>query len=82
MLTKNDKKYISDSIKKELKKYPTRNETEIMLQKVVDDLIDFLNPSLKKIDDIHTEVKGHTDDIDNHERRISKLEEKVFATTA
>lgn len=78
MLTQSDIKKLRDELKKD---FITRKEMQQMFRNFADEITDFMTPSLKKIDDICEELKNHNDDIDNHERRIAKLEDKVFTTT-
>lgn len=88
MLTQNDIKILRDELKKdfitrkELKAELelTRKEIQKMFHDFSDEIVDFMTPSLKKIDEICEELKNHNDDIDNHELRIGKLEDKAFAT--
>ena len=44
--------------------------------------IDGVNQNLsQRIDKVLTKLKDYNDILDNHERRIEKVEEKVFTTT-
>lgn len=83
MLTKDDKKYISETIGESITKNNGSLIKEIMeLFNVTNKRIDDVDTKLsRKIDKVLDELKGHNDDIDNHERRIAKLEDKVFTTT-
>lgn len=89
MLTQTDIKKLREELKKDFitkKEFKAelislKKEIQQMFRDFADEITDFMTPSLKKIDDICEELKNHNDDIDNHERRIEKLEDKVFATT-
>jgi predicted nucleic acid-binding Zn-ribbon protein len=75
MLTKADKKYINEIL---------ANNNKILIKEMIglfnatNERIDQTN---ERIDKVLDQLKDHDSDIDNHERRINKLEEKVFVTT-
>ena len=80
MLTTQDKKYITDSIK-------TNNED--LLKEIIElfdatnNRIDQVNEKLsQRIDKVLDQLKSHHDVLNNHERRIEKAEEKVFPISA
>lgn len=68
MLTKADKKYINEIL---------ANNNKILIK----EMIGLFNATNERIDKVLDELKDHDSDLDNHERRINKLEEKVFVTT-
>lgn len=83
MLTKDDKKYITDLLNKSFKE-----NNEILVKEMTglfnasNSRIDEVNENLsERIDKVLSELKDHNDIIDNHERRIEKVEEKVFVIT-
>ena len=75
MLTSEDKKYILNTIKTNI---------QILLKEIVE-LFDATNKRIdesnERIDKVLAQLKDHNDILDNHERRIEKVEEKVFTTT-
>lgn len=73
MLIIQDKKFITDLLDAGFKK---NNQ---LLIKGMTELFDATN---ERIDKVLDQLKDHHDIINNHERRIEKVEEKVFTTTS
>jgi|GEM_PF-3178943 len=69
MLTKTDKKYITETLKETIKE-----NNHILIKEI----IELFNTTNERIDKVLDQLKDHNDFIDTHERRIEKLEEKVF----
>ncbi len=76
-VTKSD---LKSEFKKQLKNYPTRDEVREMFHESSDHIVELFSITNKKIDEILDEIKGHTDDLGDLDRRVTKLEDKVFAT--
>lgn len=68
-------------LKKEFRKYATRDEVQKMFQDSSDHIVELFSITNTKLDEVLKKLDDHNDDIDNHERRIAKLEDKVFTTT-
>jgi len=87
MLTIDDKKFIADLLNQTLdkrfkiidQKFDKIDKRFEDLTKDIIDLFDVTNSRIEKVLEAHNE---HRQDIDNHELRIGKIEEKVFATTS
>lgn len=67
MLNKNDKKYISETIK---------GNNEILVKEVME----LFNVTNSRIDKVLEKLDEHNDYLNDHERRIEKLEDKILAT--
>jgi len=76
MLTTQDKKYISSEITSQIGNGLKKNN-EILI-KGMSELFDVTN---ERIDKVLAQLKDHHNILNNHERRIEKVEEKVFTTT-
>ncbi|NCO88433.1 hypothetical protein COW98_01865 [Candidatus Roizmanbacteria bacterium CG22_combo_CG10-13_8_21_14_all_35_9] len=76
MLTKDDRKFITELLDERFKK---NNEV------LVKEMVELFNTTNERIDDTNERIdkvldqlKDRNDFLDTHERRIEKLEEKVF----
>ena len=84
----NSNKVFNKALSQRLKEYDRRldekfKENNEYLVKETVSLFNATNEAIEEtretVDKILDEVKGINSDIDNHERRIGKIEEKVFA---
>lgn len=75
MLTTSDKKYISSEVTEQIDK-PLKKNNEVLIKEIVE-LFDTTN---ERIDKVLEKLDDHQGDINSHERRITKLEDKVFAS--
>ncbi len=75
MLTTSDKKYISSEVTEQIDKALKKNN-EVLIKEIVE-LFDTTN---ERIDKVLEKLDDHQGDINSHERRITKLEDKVFAS--
>ncbi|MEK7633273.1 MAG: hypothetical protein AAB437_00320 [Patescibacteria group bacterium] len=92
MLTKDDKKFITEILDLKInealdKKFKENNDILVKdildLFTVTNSRIDKVNENLsERIDKVLDQLKDHNDIIDTHERRIEKVEEKVFSISA
>jgi len=102
MLTKDDKKFISELLDKRFKKnneilvknmldlFTVTNERIDKLNKKLSDRIDSVNKNLsekiddtdERIDKVFNHLRDDFGSIEDHERRIEKVEEKVFPISA
>lgn len=69
MLNTQDKKYIADQITAALKK-----NNKILIK----GMTDLFNVTNERIDKVLAQLKDHNDILNNHERRIEKVEERVL----
>lgn len=81
MITDNDVKKLKkvfvtkdDLDKKFDRKFKENNEI------LIKEITGLFNSTNERIDNVLKKLEDHQDDIDNHERRIEKLEDKAFAT--
>lgn len=72
MLTNQDKEYISKLLEDSFKK---NNDY------LVKTMIQMFDTTNERIDKILKKLEEHSDYLNDHERRIEKIEEKVFTTT-
>lgn len=82
MLTKSDIKTLK-------KTFSTKEELRKNSDRIIKELTDYINIGFEKLseiitrlDKLDTKLNHHRGIVDNHERRIEKIEEKVFTTVA
>ncbi len=77
MLTKDDKKFITDTVT-----FAIAKNNEVMIKEMLG-LFDANNSAMMKMEDrLSKQISGVNDNLDTDERRIEKLEEKVFTISA
>ena len=91
MITDNDIKKLKTvfATKDDLKNYPTKDDLRNEIQKNTDmimkEMTDLISVVLEKLDAFKLSMEEKSDYqndvINNHERRIEKLEEQVYTTT-
>lgn len=64
--------------KEDLKKFATKED----FAGIADELLELLMPHFNKMDELIDEIHSHRVVLGDHEKRIEKLEEKVYPTTS
>ncbi len=83
MLTKIDFKKLEkvfvtkQDLKKELKKYATKKD----ISRMSDDIIEVVSTLGEKFDEFTKKINSNDESLENHERRLDTLEDKVFTST-
>lgn len=82
MLTKSDKQFIVDAIKDNNKLiFKEMIELFNATNERIDQSNKRIDQSNVRIDKVLSQLKDHNDILNNHERRIEKVEEQIFTTT-
>lgn len=70
------KKFVTkDDLKDELKGFATKED----LRKSTDELVDLITVGFGRVDKALERLEEHDDILDNHEHRLDKLEDEIFA---
>lgn len=77
MLTKTDITTLRTELKKD---FVTRKEFREIISNFSDQVVELFSITNKKLDKVLLKLDDHNDFLNNHELRIEKVEEKVFAT--
>lgn len=94
MLTKDDKKFILDAVSNTVSGAISKNNkiifkemidlfnaTNFVIEKVDNKLSNKIDQTNERIDKVLGQLRDDDRSINDHERRIEKMEEKVFITT-
>lgn len=66
----------------ELTKYATKKDMQNLSDEIVKTMTEMFSHVYEKLDAIIGKFEIHDDKIDSHEKRIGRLENKVFPTTS
>jgi len=86
MITDKDVKKLKEvfATKDDLKAFSTKSELKDSIGSLAENIrivIEMVGDTNQKLDKINNRITEHDDFLENHERRLDKVEDKVFATT-
>ncbi len=76
MITKKDISLIKEELKDT---FSTKDELKQELQVVTDQLVELITDGFSRMDKALKKMSDHDNMLNNHERRLDHLEDKVFA---
>lgn len=75
-----------EDLKKELRVFATKDDIKVFVtkrdfQSAMEELVGLITSGFSRMDKAIARLDEHSDILNNHEHRLDKIEDKVFATT-
>lgn len=69
-------------LKKELSNYPTKDYLDKQIGNLSKEIGEYFRDVFEKLNEINNKSADYDDILNNHERRLDKIEDKIFTTTS